>query len=319
MANWGILGCGGIARHMASALRDVDGACLAACAARSAERADKLAAEYGIAKAYGSYEELARDPAVDIVYVAVVNTAHDAAVRLCLEAGKSVLCEKPLAMSEEEGRALFALAEEKGVLLMEAMWTLCLPAWKEVKRLLEAGAIGEVRNAQIDFSFGAPCTLESRLYDPARGGGGLLDVGVYTVHVAQYLFGPAMPEIRACGRIAPTGVDSFAAVALTYPDGKFALTTCGIDVAGTGDARIFGNGGWIDVPGMFSADRFILHSNGKPDQVYDFSGRDGFCYEAEAFQQLFETGATVSDIVSPEDTLRVAAILDEAMKQILRS
>lgn len=319
MANWGILGCGGIARHMASALRDVNGAGLVACAARSAERAEKLAGEYGIAKAYGSYEELARDPEVDIVYVAVVNTAHDAAVRLCLEAGKSVLCEKPMAMSEQEGRALFALAEEKGVLLMEAIWTLFLPAWKAICRKIGEGAIGDLRHAQIDFTFCAECNPRSRLYDPAQGGGGLLDVGVYTTHVAQMLMGPAEPQVKAAGRIAPTGVDSFAAVTLRYPDGKMAEMTCGIDAIGRQDARIFGTKGWIEVPHMFCADGFILHREGQPDERADFSGRDGFCYEAEEFQRLHDAGAKQSDIASPAVTQRVAAILDEAMKQILRS
>lgn len=318
MANWGILGCGGIARHMASALRDVDGATLLACAARSAERAEKLASEFGIVKAYGSYEELVRDPAVDIVYVAVVNTAHDAAVRLCIEAGKSVLCEKPMAMSEEEGRALFELAKEKGVLLMEAIWTLFLPAWEAVCRKIEEGAIGELRHAQIDFTFCAECNPQSRLYDPAQGGGGLLDVGVYTTHAAQMLMGPAMPEVKAVGRVAPTGVDGFAAVTLRYPDGKVAEMTCGIDAIGRQDARIFGTKGWIEVPHMFCADHFVLHADGAPDQSFDYSGRDGFCYEAEEFQRLHEAGAGQSEIASPAATLRVAAILDEAMKQILR-
>ncbi|MGI6264361.1 MAG: Gfo/Idh/MocA family protein [Acutalibacteraceae bacterium] len=317
MANWGILGCGGIARHMASALRDVKDARLLACAARSQERADKLAGEFGIERAYGDWASLCADPDVEIVYVAVVNTAHAAAVRMCIEAGKAVICEKPFAMSEREGRELFALAKEKGVLLMEAIWTLFLPAIREARRQIETGAIGTLKNAAIDFSFSAACTLESRLYDPARGGGALLDVGVYTTHVAQYFFGPETPAVQAVGRVAKTGVDGFAAVTLEYPGGKFALTTCGVDVAGAGDARLYGDGGWIEIPHMFSADHLIIHRGGQPDEHLDFSGRDGFCYEAEEFQRLYENGETVSDIATPETTLRVASILDEAMRQVL--
>lgn len=316
MANWGILGCGGIARHMASALRDVKDAHLLACAARTLSRAEKLALEFGVQRAYGSYEQLAADPDVDIVYIATVNTAHDAAVRLCLEAGKAVLCEKPMAMSEQEGRALFDLAEKKGGLLMEAIWTLFLPAWEAVRRQIANGAIGQLRHAQLDFSFYADFNPQSRLYDPAQGGGGLLDVGVYTTHVAQMLMGPAMPQIKACGRCAQTGVDSFAAVTLRYPDGKVAEMTCGIDTVGAQDARIFGTKGWIEVPHMYCADRFILHVNGQPDEVFDFSSRDGFAYEAEEFQRLWQQGANKSDIAPPEVTLRTAAILDEAMRQV---
>lgn len=317
MANWGILGCGGIARHMASALKDVKDAKLLACAARNQERADKLAAEFSIERAYGSYEAMLADPDIEIVYVAVVNTYHWDTVRMCIEAGKAVICEKPLAMTEEEGERMFALSKEKGVLLMEAIWTLFLPAWQEIKRRLDAGVIGRFQHAQIDFSFSARCTLESRLYDPARGGGGLLDVGVYTTHVAQFLMGPAMPEIHAAGRVAETGVDGFAAVTLRYPDGKIAETTCGIDTVGAQDARLFGTDGWIDVPHMYCADHFVIHRNGQPDERVDFGGRDGFCYEAEEFQRLYEEGKTVSDIASPEVSLRVARILDESMRQVL--
>lgn len=317
MANWGILGCGGIARHMASALREVQGARLVACAARSSERAKAFAEEWDVERAYGSYAQLVADPEVEIVYIAVVNTAHADAVRLCIEAGKAVICEKPMAMSEQEGRELFALAKEKGVLLMEAIWTLFLPAWQEIRCQIYAGAIGALRHAQVDFSFYADPNPQSRLYDPGQGGGGLLDVGVYTTHVAQLLFGPAMPEIRACGRKAATGVDSFAAVTLRYPDGKVAETTCGIDAIGPQDARIFGTKGWIEVPHMYCADGFVLHRPGQADERFDFSGRDGFAYEAEAFQRLVEAGATESDVASPDVTLRVAAILDEAMRQVL--
>lgn len=316
MANWGILGCGGIARHMASALQDVPGAKLLACAARSKERAEKLAGEFAVERAYGSYAELVADPDIDIVYIAVVNTAHADVVRMSIEAGKAVICEKPLAMSEAEGRELFTLAREKGVLLMEAIWTLFLPAWQEVCRRIAAGAIGDLRHAQIDFSFYADPNPQSRLYDPAQGGGGLLDVGVYTTHVAQMLMGPAMPEIHAFGRVAATGVDSFAAVTLRYPDGRIAETTCGVDAVGRQDARIFGTAGWIEVPHMYCADHFVIHRGGQPDERVDFGGRDGFCYEAEAFQRLHEEGKTQSDIASPEVTLRVAHILDEAMRQV---
>lgn len=316
MANWGILGCGGIARHMASALRDVADATLLACGARSKERAEKLAGEFSIERAYGSYAALVADPDIDIVYIAVVNTAHAETVRMCIEAGKAVICEKPLAMSEEEGRELFALAREKGVLLMEAIWTLFLPAWKAVREQIAQGVIGELRHAQIDFSFSASPNPQSRLYDPAQGGGGLLDVGVYTAHVAQYLMGPAMPVIRAAGRVAATGVDSFAAVTLEYPDGKIAEMTCGVDAVGPQDARIFGTKGWIEVPHMYCADHVVVHAHGQEDQRFDFSGRDGFCYEAEEFQRLLAAGATQSDIATPEVTLRVAHFLDESMRQI---
>ncbi len=317
MANWGILGCGGIARHMASALGDVADATLLACAARTKDRADKLAEEFSIPRAYGSYEELAADPDIDIVYIAVVNTAHADTVRLCLNAGKAVICEKPLAMNRVEAEELFALAKEKNLLFMEAIWTLFLPTWKAVKEQLDAGAIGELRHAQIDFSFSSTPNPASRLFDPAQGGGGLLDVGVYTSHVAQYIFGPEMPSVYAVGRKAMTGVDGFASVTLQYPNGCVAETTCGVEAMGLQDARIFGTAGWIDVPHMWCADHFVLHRNGQPDQRFDFGGRDGFCYEAEEFQRLWAAGETTSDIASPEVTLRVSSILDEAMHQIL--
>ena len=316
MANWGIIGCGGIARHMASALRDVPGATLAACATRTTQRAAAFADEFAIPRAYGSYEELLADPSIDIVYIAVVNTAHAAAVRLCIEAGKPVICEKPLAMSQQEGRELFALARQKGVLLMEAIWTRFLPAWQEILRRIDGGAIGDLRFAQLDFSFSAAPDPHSRLYDPAQGGGALLDVGVYTAHVAQMLFGSEIESVRTHGRLAETGVDSFAVVTLGYSGGRVAEMTCAIDTVGAQDARLFGSAGWIEVPHMFCADHFVIHRPGQKDEVCDFSGRDGFCYEAEAFQQLVAAGALESDVASPQTTLQVASVLDEAMRQL---
>lgn len=318
MVRWGIIGCGGIARRMAGVLRTLPGAVLQAVAAREEDRARAFAADFAIPHAYGSYEALARDGEVDAVYVATIHPTHAAAVRTCLRAGKPVLCEKPLAMTAAQAAALYDEAAAKGLLLMEAMWTRYLPAWQAVRRLVDDGVIGPIRRMQADFSCHVDYDPASRLYAPELGGGALLDIGVYAAHMLLYILGDDYSDVKASGRRAPTGVDSFAAALIVYPSGAVGELTCAADCTGAQEARLYGKQGWIEIPHMFRADGYTVYREGEAPRERHFPIADGFEYEAEAFQRLLTDGHTASDVVTPQATIEALRLLERIDAQIAR-
>lgn len=317
MAKWGIIGCGAIAARMAAVLGNLADAELAAVAARDTERAEAFARTYHAGRAYGCYEALAEDESVEIVYVATINTTHEKAIRLCLEAGKAVLCEKPFAMSAEQAAPLFALARSKGCLLVEGMWSAFLPAWCEIRRRISLGEIGKVRSMQADFSVYIPFDPQSRIYCLEKGAGALLDIGIYAVHALLNVVNWEPEKIKASGRMSPTGSDSYAVISLQYTDGTVAIATCGCDCDGAKDARIYGENGWISIPNMAMANQFTVYKAGEEPQLYCFDDQqDGFRYEVEEMQRLLADGAVTSAVMPPERTLAALKILDEAALQL---
>jgi predicted dehydrogenase len=182
---WGILATGNIAHSFASDLRLVPGAELAACGSRSMAKAHAFAEIHDVARAYGSYEELAHDPAVDVVYVATPHGRHVEDVTACLDAGKSVLCEKPLTLDAASATALIARARSDGLFLAEAMWMRANPVIRDAMGLARAGACGPIQQVRADLGFVAPVDPASRLLDPALGASALLDVGIYPVTFAH--------------------------------------------------------------------------------------------------------------------------------------
>ena len=186
---WGIMGPGTISHKFVQSLKCLDGCEATAVGSRSKERAGEFAAQYGINRAYGSYEGLANDPDIDIIYVSTPHTAHFECTLMCLKAGKAVLCEKPFTINAKEAEILITTARTYGLFLMEAMWTRFLPAIVKVRELLAEGAIGEVRMLRADFGFRGKFDPLSRYLNPKIGGGALLDVGVYPVSFASMIFG----------------------------------------------------------------------------------------------------------------------------------
>lgn len=316
MTRWGIIGCGFIARRMAKVLNKLEDSKLVAVAAREMERAGEFANEFGAARAFDSYAELAACPEVDAVYVATIHPTHAQAIRTCLRAGKPVLCEKPLAMNAAEAEALFAEAKKSGVLLMEAIWTRFLPAWRAIRTAVEKGEIGELLAVEADFTGVVPFDPQSRLYNVEKGGGGLLDVGVYPIHMALFLLGETWDGLHAAGRLSPTGTDSYAAVTLHYPRGQVAILTSGCDMCGGLDARLFGTKGSIHVPFMFRADAYTLQRQDGTQQTFSYPIDDGFEYQVMAFQESLRCGETENDIASHAATIAVLRAVDEAFAQI---
>ena len=315
--NWGILGPGSIAHSFAAGLRDAAGARLVAVGSRVAARAEAFAAQYGAAQAHGSYAALAADPAVDAIYVATPHPQHAAACRLCLEAGKHVLCEKPLAVNAATARAMAACARDRGVLLMEGMWTRFIPAIAALRTLLRAGEIGMPALLQCDFAFAAKVDPASRLFAPELAGGALLDIGVYCVAFAAMVLGT--PEtVAASAHLGATGVDERAAVALSYPNGAVAALLCGITVSSPQVATIIGSEGYVTVAAPFwRSEQLTVHRTGAaPDERrYPLRG-NGFNYEAEHFMELVRAGATDSPVMPLAESISIAETLDAARLRI---
>ena len=315
--NWGILGPGRIAVKFAAGLRDAAGARLVAVGSRSAERAERFAAEHGAARAHCGYEALAADPDVHAVYVATPHPQHAAACRLCLQAGKHVLCEKPLTVNAAEARAVAACAREHGVLLMEAMWARFIPATVALRGLMEAGEIGEPHVVHADIGFASTPDPASRLYAPELAGGALLDLGVYGVAFASMLLGTPT-GVAASAHLGATGVDERTSVSLRYPGGAVAALTCSLTTSSPHLASVVCSGGYVTVgPPFWKGRRLTVYRAGAaPDERnYPIAG-NGFNYEAEHFMELIRAGARDSPVMPLAESIAISETLDAVRRSI---
>ena len=267
LMKFAILGCGHIATKMAAAVKALEkrdmGVEAYAVASRSLEKAQKFADDYGFGRAYGSYEELAKDPQVDLIYIATPHSEHYANVLLCLEHGKNLLVEKAFTANALMASEVIALAEEKGVFLCEAMWTRFLPAVQMVKDWIFAGKIGKVESVEADFSM--PLTHSERLKNPALAGGALLDLGIYSLTFADIFLTDA--KICRVGRDEgcvenhivqtrsrcvkfPTGVDATDWIDLTYKNGVVAYLKTSMVAPLKNEGVIYGTDGFIRVQNL---------------------------------------------------------------------
>ncbi|MEU1051759.1 Gfo/Idh/MocA family oxidoreductase [Streptomyces sp. NPDC005876] len=317
---WGILATGGMAERFTADLVDLPDAEVVAVASRRAEPAKAFADRFGIERAYGDWESLARDEDVDVVYVATPHSAHRAAAGLCLEAGRNVLCEKPFTLNLREAAELVALARERGGFLMEAMWMYCNPLVRKLKALVDDGAVGEVRTVQADFGLAGPFPPAHRLRDPAQGGGALLDLGVYPVSFAQLLLGEPS-DVTARAVLSQEGVDLQTGALLSWESGALASVHCSI-VGGTANAAcITGSGGRIDVPdGFFFPERFVLHRDGREPEEFTADPADGprasLRHEAREVMRAVRAGETESPLVPLDGTLAVMRTLDAIRERV---
>jgi predicted dehydrogenase len=315
---WGILATGGIAATFAEDLKLLPGAELVAVGSRSDASARRFAERFGVPRAYGSWAEFAADPDIDVVYVATPHSAHHAATKLLLQAGKHVLCEKPFTLDSADSAEPVALARERGLFLMEAMWTYCLPAVRRVAELVRDGAIGEVRTVQADFGIVGPPEPTHRLRDPGAGGGALLDLGVYPVSLAHLLLGTP-DDIVAWAKLTPEGVDETTGMVFGYDSGAVATLNCSIAADSPVTASISGTKGRIDLPnGFFHAKSFTLHRPGGDPEEFEFPspGGMGYHYEAAEVMRCLRTGETESPLVPHDSTLAVMATLDAIRERV---
>lgn len=313
---WGILGTGNIAKQFARGLATATDVELVAVGSRSQESADAFGAEFNVPHKHASYDDLANDPQVDAVYVATPHTLHQENTLMCLNAGKAVLCEKPFAINTQQAETMVGLAREKGIFLMEAMWSRFFPIMIRLREMLAEGVIGEVRMLQADFGFRAGFNPQSRLFNPELGGGGLLDVGIYPVSLASMIFGPPS-RITGMAHLGETGVDEQAAMILGYEGGQLASLWTGIRINTQQEAILLGTEGRIRLHNRWwMPTQMTITRPGQDDELIElpFEG-NGYNYEAEEVGRCLRAGKLESDVIPLDETLSIMRTLDEIRAQ----
>ncbi|UQA57592.1 Gfo/Idh/MocA family protein [Polyangium aurulentum] len=313
---WGILGTGRVAGLFAEGLARVDNAEITAVGSRTQASADAFGDRFGVPRRFASYEGLARCPDVDVVYVSTPHVHHHPNTLLCLRAGKHVVCEKPFTLDARQARELVACARERGLFLMEAMWTRFFPVMERVRSILRAGTIGEVRMLLADFGFSAPFDPAGRLFDPALGGGALLDVGVYTVSLASMVLGRPS-RIAGLAHIGQTGVDEQSAFILGYPEGQLAVLSAAIRTATPRGATLVGTRGQIEIPMPFwSPPLMILRVEGQPEERIELPhAGNGYDYMAAEVVRCLLAGALESDRMPLDESVAIMETLDAIRAQ----
>ncbi|MCR2817115.1 Gfo/Idh/MocA family protein [Microbacterium jiangjiandongii] len=314
---WGILATGGIAHAFTSDLRTA-GLDVAAVGSRSAASAQRFADEFGIERANGSYEALAADPDVDIVYIATPHPAHAENAIAMLEAGKHVLVEKPFTLTAAEAAAVREVARRKGLLAMEAMWTRYLPHMVRIRTLIAEGALGEVRTVFADHTQKITADPSHRLNALELGGGALLDLGIYPVSFVWDVLG-APSSVRAVARLAETGADAEVATVMTHGSGAVSSTVSSSRAAGPNTAHVVGTEGRIDIDRTWYAPTTfrLTAPDGtvREEFVSDVDGR-GMQYQALAAERIIAEGRTDSDELPLDESVAIMGTLDDIRAQI---
>jgi len=316
---WGILATGKIAQDFARNLREVPDAAIVAVGSRRSEAAAAFASEYG-GRPHASYDALVGDPDVDVVYVASPHALHLEHARLALEAGKHVLCEKPLAMTVVEAEQMIGLARQHDRFLMEAMWTACHPVIRAVVDGLASGRFGTARQVHADLGFVVPERPPGdRLVDPALGAGALLDMGIYPLTVADLVLGPA-EELRATADVGPEGYDLDVAIVGRHAGGAVSALTASMTSASPRTATIATDTGRLDLPADFHHPTHAVWTpiGGAPERVEGLGPvlGTGLGNEAAEVGRCLRAGLRESPLVPHEQTLRIMRQMDEIRAQI---
>lgn len=309
---WGILGTGLIAHKFALGLKSASGAELAAVGSRSQAKADEFGNTFGVPRRHASYEALANDPEVDVIYISTPHPMHKDNSLLCLEAGKAVLCEKPFAINTGEAEAMINLARQKGLFLMEAMWTRYLPAVIKTRQLIAENAIGEVRMVMADLGFRAEFDPKHRLFDPALGGGALLDVGIYPVSFASMILGTPV-QVTSLAHLGATGVDEQSAMLLRHDQGQLAVIASAVRTDIPSEAVIMGTTGRIRVHApIYCPVRLTLSRPEQGDEIIDapLEG-NGYNYQALEVMNCLRAGKLESEIMPLNETLAIMKTMDQ--------
>jgi predicted dehydrogenase len=315
--NWGIIGPGRIAQQFGDALLAVDDAALYAVASSNLDRAKAFAQQYHGEKTYDSYEALVNDPQVDAVYIATPHRFHLENALLCLNAGKPVLCEKPLTVNAAETKQLIDLAQAKNVFLMEALWTRYLPIYPQIREWLDAGVIGDVKLLTGNFGFNIPKGETDRWLNPELAGGTLLDMGIYPISVSQWVMGREPQSFSAQAYLGKTGVDELTAVLLKYDNGVISQFNSNFITDGVNEFFIYGTQGHIRIHANFWATaEATLVANGQEVTVSKPLRRNGFEYQAEEAMRCVRAGLLESPGISHTQTLANMELMDKIRAQI---
>jgi predicted dehydrogenase len=321
---WGILGTGKIARLLAGALAGSPTGRVVAIGSRDGERAGAFAAEFHVPRAFGTYEDVIGDDDVDLVYVALPHPMHREWAVRAADAGKHLLCEKPMAVTLADAERIVEAARRNDVFLLEAFAYRCHPQTQRMIELIREGAIGEVRMIDAVFGYDAGPDPKNYVMDHGLAGGGVLDVGCYTTSMAHLIssaaagraVSPAV-EVVGAGHVGPTGVDHSTAATLTFEGGIVARVACSIQADLESSVRIYGSDGRMTVPSPWlpgrigSEARIVLERRGMEPQAVGVPLEDDvYAVEAEAVDAMVRKGERSPSVMSWEDSLENMRTLD---------
>lgn len=314
---WGILATGWIAELFVNDL-NLTGHTVTAVGSRSKAAADRFASRFRIPKAHGSYEALAADPDVDVIYVATPHPMHADNAKMALNAGKHVLMEKPFTINAAEAEEVVALAKSKGLVVLEAMWTRFLPHMVEVRKIVASGVLGELRSIIADHTQDLPDDPAHRLNAMELGGGALLDLGIYPISFTWDILG-APQTIQSTANFKGTGADAQVATLFQYKSGAAAVTLSASDCAGPNRATVLGTEGRIEIDRVwYEPSSFrVYDSKNKMTREYKSNvvGR-GMQFEADEIERLILAGATAGELLPPSQTVAIMQALDTIRGQI---
>ncbi len=312
----GILGAGGIAGTMAGTIREMPQVTSWAVASRSLEKAEKFAEKYGFEKAYGSYEDLVSDPELDLIYIATPHSHHYEHIRLCLEHGKNVLAEKSFTQNAAQAKEVLAMAEEKGLLLTEAIWTRYMPMRKKLDEILASGVIGKPSSLYATLSY--PIMEKERIHEPSLAGGALLDIGVYPINFASMVFGDDVKEVKATAVLTEKGVDGIMQITLIYQDGKMAVLHADANAASNREGAIYGDKGYIMVQNINNCEGIrVYNKNHELIAEYETPKQiTGYEYEVEACMEAMKKGALECPQMPHSETILIMELMDSIRKQV---
>lgn len=313
--NIGILGAGHIAESMAKAINGIkEQVCPYAIASRDLSRAREFADKWNFGKAYGSYEELAKDPDVDLIYVATPHSHHYECAKLCIENGKNVLVEKAFTANAEQAQELIELAKINNVFLAEAMWTRFMPGLKQIRELIDEGIIGEIDSVEADFSI--PISDKERMRDPALAGGALLDLGVYTLTFASLFLGDDVAETSTRCIKYPTGVDGTDFIHFKYRDGREAFLRTSMISGDRNYGLINGTKGYLEIQGLNDLRIIkIFDAKGYYQKTIELEHMvNGYEYEILACKKAIEAGLKECDEMPLKQSMIIMRQMDSLRK-----
>lgn len=311
----GLLGAGNIANTMAQTIagmvkKGMPGIQAWSVGGRNLERAQALAQQYGFSRAYGSYEELVSDPEVDLIYIATPHSHHYAHVKLCLEHGKHVLCEKAFTVNAVQAEEIQHMAKHRKLLLTEAIWPRYMPSRNMIRNLLEEGVIGVPTSLTANLGYVLPHV--ERMQEPSLAGGALLDLGVYPINFALMAFGDDYETVQASAVFSPKGIDYMDSITLTWKDGKMAVLHTNMLALTDREGVIFGDKGYLEVQNINNPEEIRVYNLNReltaryvvPEQI------TGYEYEVLACRDALEKGELECPQMPHETTLRVMKLLD---------
>lgn len=309
---WGLLGYGRIALKFEQSIESCSEDAIVAVASRS--QFDNIPDSY---QAYKDYNQLIEDPEVEIIYICTIHTTHKEWTLAALNAGKHVLCEKPMSICASDVKEMTACAKENNRFLMEAIWSRYLPGYQEALRLIRSGMIGDIKMIQANFGFQMnPEDPKERLVKKELAGGAIWDVGIYPISLAMDICQASPKKIQALGKLNSAGVEESAIINLSFSGDVLASLTCSFDMQLQNQAIITGSKGQIIMEDFWKCEKLILTTEFNKKEIEKPMVSTGFYHEILASSALIRSGAIESPLISWRHSWEISSVMDKILEMV---